>query len=138
MVGADGPTHHGAFDLSYLRCIPNMSIACPADEAECRQLLAEWNSTGTDFPSDRCIHALFEEQAALTPEAVALVFGDEEMTYRQLDARANQVAHLLADERVVRDLGHEAVQLGAREPEAALARGLHADRGRTAQGSIEG
>jgi len=39
LVGQDGATHHGAFDLSYLRCIPNMIIACPSDENECRQLL---------------------------------------------------------------------------------------------------
>jgi 1-deoxy-D-xylulose-5-phosphate synthase len=39
LVGADGPTHAGAYDISYLRCIPNMGIACPADENECRKLL---------------------------------------------------------------------------------------------------
>jgi 1-deoxy-D-xylulose-5-phosphate synthase len=39
LVGADGPTHAGAFDLSYLRCIPNMLVAAPSDENECRQLL---------------------------------------------------------------------------------------------------
>ena len=40
LVGADGATHAGAYDISYLRCIPNMSIACPADERECRMLLS--------------------------------------------------------------------------------------------------
>jgi 1-deoxy-D-xylulose-5-phosphate synthase len=40
LVGADGATHAGAYDIPFLRCIPNMSIACPADEAECRQLLS--------------------------------------------------------------------------------------------------
>jgi 1-deoxy-D-xylulose-5-phosphate synthase len=39
LVGADGPTHHGAFDLSYLRCIPNLTILTPSDENECRQML---------------------------------------------------------------------------------------------------
>jgi 1-deoxy-D-xylulose-5-phosphate synthase len=39
LVGADGPTHHGAFDLSYLRCIPNMTVMAPSDENECRQML---------------------------------------------------------------------------------------------------
>ena len=39
LVGADGATHAGAYDIAFLRCIPNMSVACPADEAECRQLL---------------------------------------------------------------------------------------------------
>jgi 1-deoxy-D-xylulose-5-phosphate synthase len=40
LVGADGATHAGAYDIGYLRCIPNMSIACPADERECRMLLS--------------------------------------------------------------------------------------------------
>ncbi|MDT8989300.1 1-deoxy-D-xylulose-5-phosphate synthase [Curvibacter sp. APW13] len=40
LVGADGATHAGAYDIAYLRCIPNFSVACPADEAECRQLLS--------------------------------------------------------------------------------------------------
>ncbi len=39
LVGADGPTHHGAFDLAYLRCLPNMVVMAPADENECRQML---------------------------------------------------------------------------------------------------
>lgn len=39
LVGADGPTHHGSFDLSYLRCLPNMIVMAPADENECRQML---------------------------------------------------------------------------------------------------
>jgi 1-deoxy-D-xylulose-5-phosphate synthase len=40
LVGADGATHAGAYDIPYLRCIPNVSVACPADECECRQLLS--------------------------------------------------------------------------------------------------
>ncbi|MFT3961333.1 1-deoxy-D-xylulose-5-phosphate synthase [Propionivibrio sp.] len=39
LVGADGPTHHGAFDLSYLTCVPNMAVMAPADEEECRRML---------------------------------------------------------------------------------------------------
>jgi len=39
LVGADGPTHHGSFDLSYLRCLPNITVMAPADENECRQML---------------------------------------------------------------------------------------------------
>ena len=39
LVGADGPTHHGAFDLSFLRCLPNMTVMTPSDENECRQML---------------------------------------------------------------------------------------------------
>ena len=39
LVGADGPTHHGAYDISYVRCIPNMTVMTPSDENECRQML---------------------------------------------------------------------------------------------------
>ncbi len=49
LVGADGPTHHGAFDLSYLRCIPNLTIMAPADENECRQML--FTAFGIEGPS---------------------------------------------------------------------------------------
>ena len=49
LVGADGPTHHGAFDLSYLRCIPNITVMAPADENECRQML--YTGMTLDSPS---------------------------------------------------------------------------------------
>ena len=64
-------------------------------KAERRQLLVEWNDTATDYPHDKCIHQLFEEQAERTPSAIALIFGDEQLIYRQLNARANQLAHYL-------------------------------------------
>ena len=51
LVGQDGPTHHGAFDLSYLRCIPNMVIGAPSDENECRQMLY----TAYDHPGPAAI-----------------------------------------------------------------------------------
>ncbi len=63
--------------------------------AERHQLLVEWNDTATEYPRDRCVHELFEEQAAQTPDAVAVVFGDQQLTYRQLNERANQLAHHL-------------------------------------------
>ncbi len=64
-------------------------------EAEKVQLLVEWNDTKRDYPSDKCIHQLFEEQVARTPEAVAVVFEDQQLTYRELNNRANQLAHYL-------------------------------------------
>ncbi len=63
--------------------------------AEQHQLLVEWNNTRTDYPSNTCIHQLFEAQAEQTPNAVAAVFGSEQLTYRELNHRANQLAHHL-------------------------------------------
>jgi len=63
--------------------------------AEHHQLLVEWNDTAIDYPRDRCIHQLFEEQVARTPQAVALVFENQQLSYRELDERANQLAHHL-------------------------------------------
>ena len=62
---------------------------------ERHQLLVHWNDTATDYPKDHCIHQLCEEQAARTPEAVAVVFEDQQLTYAELKARANQLAHHL-------------------------------------------
>ena len=63
--------------------------------AERHQLLVEWNNTAAEYPREQCIHQLFEEQVERTPEAVALIFDEEQLTYRQLNARANQLAHHL-------------------------------------------
>jgi amino acid adenylation domain-containing protein len=63
--------------------------------AEHHQLLVEWNDTEREYPKDTCIHQLFEEQVAKTPDAVAVVFKDQQLTYRQLNQRANQLAHYL-------------------------------------------
>jgi aspartate racemase len=64
-------------------------------EAERHQLLAQWNKTATDYPQDRCIHELFEAQVEQTPEAIAVVFENQQLIYRELNARANQLAHCL-------------------------------------------
>jgi amino acid adenylation domain-containing protein/FkbM family methyltransferase len=63
--------------------------------AERHQLLVEWNDTHKDALPDRCIHELFEAQVERTPEAVAVVFEGQQLTYRQLNGRANQLAHYL-------------------------------------------
>ncbi|WP_292760022.1 non-ribosomal peptide synthetase [Nostoc sp. NOS(2021)] len=62
---------------------------------EQQQLLVEWNDTQVDYPSDKCIHQLFEEQVQRTPDAIAVVFEDQQLTYQQLNCRANQLAHYL-------------------------------------------
>ncbi|MCF4968894.1 non-ribosomal peptide synthetase [Nostoc sp. CMAA1605] len=64
-------------------------------EKEKHQLLVEWNNTHTDYPQDKCLHQLFEEQVEKTPDAVAVVFENQQLTYHQLNCRANQLAHHL-------------------------------------------
>jgi surfactin family lipopeptide synthetase A len=64
-------------------------------ETERQQLLVEWNDTKTDRPRDLCIHQLFEEQVERTPDSVAVVFEAEQLTYGELNRRANQLAHHL-------------------------------------------
>ncbi|HEY0375487.1 MAG TPA: amino acid adenylation domain-containing protein [Pyrinomonadaceae bacterium] len=64
-------------------------------DEERRQLLVAWNQTQQPYPRHKCIHELFEEQAERTPDAVALIYGDEQVSYEVLNRRANQVAHRL-------------------------------------------
>ncbi|MEM1391731.1 MAG: amino acid adenylation domain-containing protein [Cyanobacteria bacterium P01_H01_bin.150] len=64
-------------------------------EAERYQILTEWNDTTTDYPKDKCIHQLFEEQVEKTPDTVAVVFEGEQLTYKQLNQKANQLARHL-------------------------------------------
>jgi amino acid adenylation domain-containing protein/non-ribosomal peptide synthase protein (TIGR01720 family) len=59
------------------------------------QLLVDWNQTTTDYAKDQCIHQLFEAQVERTPNAVAVVFADQQLTYRELNEKANQLAHYL-------------------------------------------
>jgi amino acid adenylation domain-containing protein len=63
--------------------------------AERRQTLESWIGGETVFPRETCIHGLFETQTLRTPETTAVEFGDEQLTYRELNSRANQVAHYL-------------------------------------------
>lgn len=64
-------------------------------ETERSQLLVEWNETKTDFPSYRCVHELFEAQVTNAPEGTALIFENQQLSYQQLNQRANQLAHFL-------------------------------------------
>jgi amino acid adenylation domain-containing protein len=81
----EGIVAHPQLQVSELPLIP---------EAERHQLLVEWNDTQVEYPA-KCIHQLFEEQVKRTPDAVALVFENQQLTYRELNARANQLAHYL-------------------------------------------
>ena len=64
-------------------------------EQERHQLLVDWNNTTKEYPSDKCIHQLFEEQVELTPDSEAVLFEDKQLTYRELNQRANSLAHHL-------------------------------------------
>jgi amino acid adenylation domain-containing protein len=67
------------------------------------QILVEWNATAHDYPQDLCMHRLFEAQAARTPDAVALLHGDQQLGYAELDARANRLARHLRGLGVVEE-----------------------------------
>ncbi|MEG4242346.1 amino acid adenylation domain-containing protein [Microcoleus sp. MON2_D6] len=62
---------------------------------EQQQLLFEWNNTQSNFPQDKCIHELFEAQTERTPDAIAVVFENEHLTYRELNEKANNLASYL-------------------------------------------
>ncbi|HEU4874945.1 MAG TPA: amino acid adenylation domain-containing protein, partial [Pyrinomonadaceae bacterium] len=64
-------------------------------DSEREQLLVEFNGTSAEFPQDVCLHQLIEQQVARTPEEVAVVLEEEEVSYRELNERANQLAHHL-------------------------------------------
>ncbi|CAM3390103.1 Peptide synthetase XpsB [Xenorhabdus nematophila ATCC 19061] len=72
--------------------IRSISILPPA---ECIQVLEDFNDTDLDYPQDRLIHQLFEQQVERTPDATALVFGHEQLSYTELNRHANQLAHHL-------------------------------------------
>jgi amino acid adenylation domain-containing protein len=69
-------------------------------EAERHQLLVEWTDTRTDYPREQCIPQLFETQVEQTPDAVAVVCEGAQLTYRELNRRANQLAHYLRERGV--------------------------------------
>ncbi|NHB98778.1 non-ribosomal peptide synthetase, partial [Photorhabdus stackebrandtii] len=71
--------------------------------AERTLLLTTWNATETSYPEDLCIHQLFERQAATTPDAIALVYENQSLSYAELNARANRLAHQLITLGVVPD-----------------------------------
>ena len=64
---------------------------------EKQKVLRDWNDTVVDYPKDRCVHQLFEEQATKTPDTIALVYQEQSLSYAELNTRANQLAHYLMD-----------------------------------------
>jgi len=125
LVGQDGPTHHGAFDLSYMRCIPNMVIGAPSDENECRQMLY----TAFEYPGPAAIRyprgtgpgAIIAEQMTLlqigravqvrSGERVAiLAFGP---VLKEAMAAAEQLNATLVDMRWVKPIDEEMLRQAA-------------------------
>jgi non-ribosomal peptide synthetase component F len=80
-------------------------FTAPVGEQERHQLLIEWNQTQTDYPQNKCIHQLFEEQVEKTPDAIAVVFTDaqsatsggvnQQLTYQELNKKADKLANYL-------------------------------------------
>ena len=94
LVGADGATHAGAYDIAFLRCIPNMSIACPADENECRQLLT------SAFEQNHPVAVRYPRGAgagvAVDPSLQAMPFGKAEMRRQTSSTSPNKRTAILA------------------------------------------
>ncbi len=127
LVGQDGATHHGAFDLSYLRCIPNMIIACPSDENECRQLLyTAYQYEGpaaVRYPRGEGTGALVEEEMTAFPigKAVTLRQGTSVAILNfgvllpEAKAAAEALDATLIDMRWVKPLDEDVVESIARQ-----------------------
>lgn len=69
-------------------------------QIEHHQIITKWNETKTNYPHNKCIHQLFENQVKHTPKAIAVVFEDKQLTYQQLNEQANQLAHYLINKGV--------------------------------------
>lgn len=69
-------------------------------ETEKKQILIDWNNTKVDYPKDKCIHQLFEEQVIKTPDNIAVILEEEKLTYQQLNEKANQLAYYLIKQGV--------------------------------------
>lgn len=74
------------------RRLSEVPMLTPAEQT---QLLVEWNTTRCDYPDNKCFPQLFEEQVERTPDAIAAVFENEQLTYAELNCRANKVARYL-------------------------------------------
>ena len=122
LVGADGPTHAGSFDLSYLRCIPNLVIMTPSDENECRQMLYTATRSGLTcavrYPRGTGPGAVIQQEMSALPlgrgrllangsRIALLAFGS--MTAPAL-AAAGQLGATIADMRFVKPLDEELIR----------------------------
>ena len=87
--------------LIHCATTPDCTIsAIPLLTAQEQQLMQEWNNTPADYPHNQAAHKLFEAQAEKTPDASALILGSEQLSYRDLNLKANQLAHTLQQQGV--------------------------------------
>ncbi|MBD2521589.1 non-ribosomal peptide synthetase [Nostoc sp. FACHB-133] len=78
-----------------INSIQNMNNLSALTEQEQHKILVEWNHTTVDYPKHLCIHQLFEAQVEKTPNSIAVVFKEEQLTYQELNHQANKIAHYL-------------------------------------------
>nr|WP_232106364.1 non-ribosomal peptide synthetase [Pseudomonas mendocina] len=83
------------------RCIADLPML---DGHEFQRIVHDWNRNQAGYPADRCIHQLIEAQVAATPDAIALIDGEKELTYLELNQRANRLAHKLRESGVGPDV----------------------------------
>src|SRR3954469_21181836 len=90
-----GPDHASSQQRFMKLAISLEQEESSVSEAKRRQVLEEWNATDADFPRDKCVHQLFEEQARKTPQEIALVYRDQQLTFEEVNRRAAQLAQEL-------------------------------------------
>src|SRR5712671_6572015 len=73
----------------------NAALTPLAEETDLHRVLVDWNTTRSEFPSDKCVHELVEGQVSLAPDSIAIVQDERTLTYAELNERANQLAHYL-------------------------------------------
>ena len=81
-----------ALEVTPARAVRTLEVL---GDQERRRVLHEWNETAVEYAGDKCIQELFEEQVERTPEAVAVVYEEQQVTYGELNVRANRLAHYL-------------------------------------------
>ena len=104
MVAHDGPSRNAAEGRSPRRRTTRVQDTPMLREAERHLMLTEWNATAHEFPDGACLHELFERHVALNPDAPAVFFGERSLTYGEVEAQANQLAHALRRRGVGPDL----------------------------------
>ncbi|MBY0574483.1 MAG: amino acid adenylation domain-containing protein, partial [Undibacterium sp.] len=89
--------------LSIMLQMPEEKVADVAilNDAQYQQQVFTWNNTATSYPQEKCVHQLFEQQVDLNPDGLALIFEDQQISYQELNQKANQLAHYLRQEKAI-------------------------------------